>query len=225
MKKSILTIFLILMVLFSGAQELGITAGANISYFRYQKEYFRFREDWQKSSAKVGGKFGIKFSKDFGNTKLFSIAGSGIGFETGLFLSQAGGIVDWSDESKTNNSLIYLELPCVINLNLNTKRLTIQLKAGTYVSTGLWGKVKWTYNGNESTRKIDWQEHPSSHASDYEKYDFGLLTGLGFAYKKIGLNIFYKAGLTDIYSTYLRRNQAFEISLSYRIMKFKQKNK
>lgn len=138
-------------------------------------------------------------SYDIGISENFSII-PGIEFATKGFKSD---IVDGSI------SMSYLQIPIFAAYKFNVSdNMKLVLKAGPYVSYGLFGSdIEW-YDG-ETTNIFD-------SDGGYNHFDAGVIAGVSLDFDKFMIGAEYSRGLTKLDSDVSQFNQAFGIVFGYK---------
>lgn len=115
-----------------------------------------------------------------------------------------------SGNSETKANPLYLQIPvhlgCEIILGLSAR---LRLEAGPYWAYGIGGKLK------EGGEKVDFFGKDT-----FKKNDFGLGAGVGFDFWKLGVDVGYDFGLTNIsrFETAKVHTRNGYLSFSYRFL-------
>ncbi|MCD1115681.1 porin family protein [Chryseobacterium turcicum] len=159
------------------SQKFGIKAGANFSSL--SKGF-----DYQDTKILVGANAGV-----FANIPLFSQ----FNFKPEVIYNGLGSKVEYAQNqigSEYTRRLNYISVPLMVEYRFIPKAF---LEAGPQLSYMVSAKEKYTLlNGSEATASI---------SKDFiNKFDLGIGIGAGYYFtEKIGANIRYVAGITDIY--------------------------
>ena len=141
----------------------------------------------------------VGLSYDWGLSESFSII-PGVQFATKGFKSEA---IDG------DVSMSYLQIPILAAYKFGlTEGMKLVVKAGPYVSYGLFGSdIEW-YNGSE-TNVFD-------SDGGYERFDAGLIGGVDLDFEHFTVGVEYSHGLTKLDSDYKQYNQAFGVTFGYK---------
>ena len=141
----------------------------------------------------------VGLSYDWNITEKFLIT-PGIEFATKGF--KVDGIVG-------DISMSYLQLPILAAYKFNiTDNIKIAVKAGPYLSYGIFGSdIEW-YGGGE-TNVFD-------SDGGYNRFDAGAIAGVSVEFSQYMVGVEYSRGLTKLDSDYKQYNQAFGVVFGYK---------
>lgn len=160
-----------------------------------------------------------------------SMAGS-LSFDPSIRLSMKGYILDdivnpeglAVEEYRERWSIFYLDLPLQFRLAARLGQDVYLITTfGPYVGLSLFGQLEAseTENGRTSTdeRDIKWGSRPDR--DDLQRFDYGLIAGLGIDVYRYQLLVFYEYGLADwtpeTANNKLMQNRLVGVSLCYRL--------
>ena len=200
------------------SQNIGIKAGLNLADMLVKDD-----DDSYTDNSKMHVGFHAGAVVEIPISELISV-------EPGLLISSKG--IKMVEEDTylgetykyTNQmNLYYLDIPINLKIGFDAGNVRIFGLVGPYVSIGLSGKTKSTYeNGGESetdTEDVKWGTDPDDH--DLKRPDAGVTFGAGALFGAIEISVSYGLGLLNI-SSYTDegstiKNRVLGISLAYRI--------
>ncbi len=212
---------LILLIIYSGSTltseaqnkerrrcEFGIKTGLNISNTNI-KNYS------PKAGINIGAFLDVNFSR-----KLFLRAGldyttKGAKYSENLISSPISfgysswgygmGITYFTGKMSGSYTLNYLQLPLTIGYRFPvSKNINLTVNAGGYISGGLSSKVKYHTDGTYSRMdEVFWVNDEDTWDNSWdnsglERFDYGIMGGIGAEYKKFIFNINYEIGLNSL---------------------------
>lgn len=192
MKKLLAVVALALMTLTVSAQEdskITVKAGVGLSSVVGSDA---------DTKTTVAYKVGISY--DLGLSEKFSII-------PGVELSTKGFKSDVVDGSI---SMSYLQVPvfaaCKFPISDNMK---LAIKAGPYVSYGLFGSdIEWYDGGKSNVFDSD---------GGFKRFDAGVIAGVSLDFNQFVIGAEYSRGLTKLDSSVSQFNQAFGIVIGYKL--------
>lgn len=205
MKKLTTTIlsFLIFGLLVNAQLEVGIKAGLNYSKWVHS-------EDDRNEMKSIPGFHG-------GFTVLVGLSmGSGLEFETGLFLSRKGFKMEDVFEEEENSYRfmpLYIDLPLKLNYVFEGMNGSFFIGAGPTVSYGVAGKYIAKVNGEEIEDDISW----GTETNVNNPMDVALSMHAGVRLTKFQVSAFFDKGLNNVVNDtgMTAKNQVLGVSLGY----------
>lgn len=183
------TVLLSIIVFSSQAQRFGVKGGLNITNLKVDNEDF---------NAKAGVHIGPVAEFPFGDI---------FGLETGILLTNKGGVQDINDV-KVN--LTYLEFPVQARAGYDFGPTRFYGIFGPYFAFAVGGKYK---DGDTST-KIDFGDN-----GEPKRFDAGLSIGACAAVSVFEVGFTYNHGLVDFGDGFEIKNRAFYLSVAYKFGK------
>jgi len=117
----------------------------------------------------------------------------------------------------------YLDLPVILNIGITTGDLKIYGKAGAYLGFGMLANVKsdYTYSDSEGGSYTYEYREGIDIGDGAERFNYGLIAGVGAEYKSLFLELKYSIGKTNLWddSDYTELNQNLGISIGYKFKK------
>ncbi|WP_165040386.1 porin family protein [Dysgonomonas sp. ZJ709] len=153
----------------------------------------------------IGGTVDYELSKGFFLSSGLEFTTKGAKFSERYFateISESSNIVIGDKESNFN--LMYLQVPLTIGYKIPlAKSLSLNLNAGGYAAYGITSRNKISLTTPVETDGYLYTSHNEYKSTGYDKtgldrWDFGLLGGIGLQYKKIVLNVNYEFGLRNL---------------------------
>lgn len=193
-----LTAFVACILLLFGATEInaqsnnpgpsfGIKGGVNLS------QLYVDQPNVEDESMKVGVNFGIFGKIPISNflavqpEVLYSSAGSKVTYG-GSDLENVLGI----EPGEVRFNLNYVQVPIALAVNLGP----VNVHAGPYLSYLLSAKIKDLKSSDLSSNDV-----ATLDTDDFNKFDYGVMFGVGFDVKNVTLGVRYNYGLREIGST------------------------
>ena len=191
MKKLLAVVALALMTLTMSAQEdskITVKAGVGLSSVVGSDA---------DTKTTVAYKVGISY--DLGLSEKFSII-------PGVELSTKGFKSDVVDGSI---SMAYLQVPVFAAYKFPiSDNMKLAIKAGPYVSYGLYGSdIEWYDGGKSNVFDSD---------GGFKRFDAGVIAGVSLDFNQFVIGAEYSRGLTKLDSDYSMFNQAFGVVLGYK---------
>lgn len=192
--------------------QFGVNAGMNLSNLG--------GDDADDSDAKIG--FQVGFTVEYNITpELFLQSGlsfttKGAKDETKLSHDEVDAIyyylegehlpsgIEASGKVKETVNAMYLQLPIRIGYRIPvTDAFKVNINAGPYLAYGIGGKIKDEATitlraAGETVSSTDDEKYDSFDDGRLKRFDFGLGFGVGAEFGKIGVNLGYELGLTNI---------------------------
>ncbi len=169
------------------AQIVGVKAGLNFANIAFDED-----DDMEGFENNMGYFAGITAEFPLGNA---------LSLETGLFATQKGYKMDFSesDFSVTGSfNPIYLEVPLQAKLYFDLGVARLFAAAGPYVAYGLAGNSKFESSfGSESdsdSEKIEW----GTEWGEVNPLDYGLMLGVGASFGTLEVGLSYGYGMGNI---------------------------
>lgn len=192
MKKALAMVALALTTLTMSAQEeskLSVTAGIGLSSV--------VGSDVEDVKSIFSYKVGLSY--DWSISDNFSII-PGIEFATKGFESEA---------IEGDISMSYLQIPIFAAYKFNVSdNMKLAIKAGPYVSYGLFGSdIEW-YDGSE-TNVFD-------SDGGFERFDAGVIAGTSLEFEKFSVGLEYSRGLKKLDPDFKQYNQAYGVTFGYK---------
>ena len=192
MKKALVMVALALTTLTMSAQEeskLSVTAGIGLSSV--------VGSDVEDVKSVFSYKVGLLY--DWNISDNFSII-PGIEFATKGFESEA---------IEGDISMSYLQIPIFAAYKFNVSdNMKLAIKAGPYISYGLFGSdIEW-YDGSE-TNVFD-------SDGGFERFDAGVIAGASLEFEKFSVGLEYSRGLKKLDPDYKQYNQAYGVTFGYK---------
>ena len=155
--------------------KIGIKGGVNFSNF--------FIDDVQDNNVKAGLNLGLFAKLPVSN---------GVSIQPELLYSSKGAKVSYNNPllgGEYRFNLNYLELPVLAVFNLGKN---FNIHAGGYAAYLTSANVKAEDNGSSNEELIDFNEE------QFNRFDYGLVGGLGFDIKNVTIGARYNYGLNQI---------------------------
>ena len=213
------------MVLLTGsfycyAQEISIRGGFNLSHIR---------EEWggRNVTADNSGNPGFQFGPIL-EFPIMERSSNMLSLETGILYSSKGFRQQKSLDVKDylyKDDLFYLELPVLLKMTVEGKKLTFFALAGPYLGEALSGKDKQTGTINDVYYEY---KQPIRWGEQYRRFDYGLKLGLGLRYAKYQIGASYEFGVNDITvmkPSNITNNRVFELYVAYALINLKRNKK
>jgi hypothetical protein len=207
----------------TNGQTLTARGGLNVSTILL-KHSIDENYDYPVNEA-YGFHVGIMFENKFGNSEIFGVQQTYLGFKTGVFLNQKGYQHAESDKYHSNRDvkLYYADIPVLLSMGYKKNKLGLNFSAGFYFGKGLWGKSKYySEDGNITYHNIKFTNNV------YNKIDYGYCFGFEFMYERVSAGAYLYNGLADVSASILTfdvyrtiNNQLLEISIGYQFKIFK----
>ena len=114
-----------------------------------------------------------------------------------------------SDVVDGNISMSYIQVPVVAAYKFNlSDNLNLTIKAGPYVSYGIFGSdIEWYSGGSTNVFDSD---------GGYNRFDAGAIAGASVEFGKYSIGLEYSRGLTSLDSDYDQYNQAYGLTFGYK---------
>lgn len=223
LKRIVFLLILFLSSCYGFSQEISIRGGFNLSHFRDDDGKVVSKENSSNPGFHFGPILEIPIIKR--STNMFSI-------ETGILFSSkgnkwtypgpfGGGITDYYKRE----NLFYLDLPVLLKMTTEVKKLKVFALAGPYMGEALYGKTKSSSIINDPPEKWEWK-NSTRWGEQYSRFDYGIKLGLGLRYAKCQIGASYEFGLNDLQKVInepasIRKNRVIELYVAYTLINFK----
>lgn len=217
------------------AQSFNISGGMNLSsYSIYEGGKRLYKNEFEQSSYSEhrtdidwNTGFNASFGYEFKLSNLLSL-------ETGLSYSTKGftlveeedytwGSVSESSISKEKYRMNYLDLPIVLNVGFNAGNVRMYGKLGGYVGFGMLGNIKTSYEASDSQGATYTEDYRGGLdlGNSSERFNYGLITGIGAEYKNLFMELKYSAGRVALWDVddYKVNSYTLGLSIGYKFKK------
>ena len=177
--------------------EISISAGLDVS--KYSEK---------PSAESVKNRLGYNFGIGVNVPLYYFRSDCGLRLQTGLFVENKGAKEEYSGAEATYNTT-YLQIPVMAEFRSEVARNTnVFINIGPYFAYGIGGN----YDSNSSIMPTG-----SLFTNILNRFDCGLISGVGVVYSKIKFGVWYETGFVNISNVedYSFKTRNLMFSLSY----------
>lgn len=119
--------------------------------------------------------------------------------------NNADDYIKFSGKVKATQNLMFLQIPLTIGYRLPVaKDINLTFNAGGYMGYRITARMPYEMKGtlknpDGTTTPTNWEKtYKGESATNLERFDYGLLGGIGIEYQKFSFNVNYELGLRNL---------------------------